>query len=327
MKLIRTALLATAVVTGLKRYRQVQRATPELRVPLAYVPLLVNARTLSLMRSRSGQLSASTDSSAREVEVPSPAGPVRCFTYTPASGETRGALLWIHGGGRVLGSASQDHVTCQEIADDAGVFVLSVDYRLAPEHPFPAPLDDCHAALTWLVQRAEREGESLGPIAVGGASAGAGMAAELAQRAHDEGLRVDFQLLVYPMLDDRTLSHGEADRGHLVWTPASNRFGWSAYLGHPAGQNEQRPYAVAARRQDLAGLAPAWIGVGDLDLFHDEDVDYAERLRAAGVSVDLHIEKGMYHGANAVPGASTTPSMVAFHARMNAALRAAMATS
>lgn len=321
MKLIWTAALAAAAVAGLTKHRQVGRARPELRVPAAYTPNPLTDRSLPLMKAALARLPHAEDTGRTQVSVPSPDGPVPAFTYTPTSGEPHGALLWIHGGGRVLGSAAQDHDLCQMFADHAGVFVLSVDHRLAPEHPYPAPLDDGHAALTWLVERRGTDG----PIAVGGASAGGGLAAELAQRAHDEGLQVDFQLLLYPMLDDRTLSHGPHDRGRLVWTPGANRVGWSAYLGHPAGQAEERPYAVGARRADLTGLAPAWIGVGDLDLFYDEDVDYARRLEAAGVAVELHVEEGMYHGADALPGASTTPSMVALRRRMAEALGVATA--
>ena len=137
---------------------------------------------------------------------------------------------------------------------------------LAPEHPFPAALNDCAAALTWLREHCAAAGVPT-RIAVGGASAGGGLAADLAQWALDHDVPVDFQLLLYPMLDDRTLDHGPGDRGHLIWTPEANRLGWTAYLGHPAEEREDRPYAVAARRADLTGLPPAWIGVGDLDLF------------------------------------------------------------
>lgn len=324
MKLIWTAVFTALAAAGLAKHRQVCRARPELRVAAAYTPNPLSDRSLPLIKAGLARLTQAEDASRTQVSVPSPDGPVTAFTYAPASGEPHSALLWIHGGGRVLGSAAQDHDLCQMLADHAGLFVLSVDYRLAPEHPYPAPLDDCHAALTWLVERRRADGPTAGGIAVGGASAGGGLAAELAQRAHDEGLQVDLQLLLYPMLDDRTLSHGPQDRGRLVWTPGANRAAWSAYLSHPAGQDEQRPYAVGARRDDLTGLAPAWIGVGDLDLFYDEDVDYARRLEAAGVAVELHVEEGMYHGADALPGTADAPSMVALRGRMAEAVRAAM---
>lgn len=157
MKLNWTAALAAAAVAGLTKHRQVGRARPELRVPAAYTPNPLTDRSLPLMKAALARLPHAEDTGRTQVSVPSPDGPVPAFTYTPTSGEPHGALLWIHGGGRVLGSAAQDHDLCQMFADHAGVFVLSVDHRLAPEHPYPAPLDDCHAALTWLVGRRRRQ--------------------------------------------------------------------------------------------------------------------------------------------------------------------------
>lgn len=123
------------------------------------------------------------------------------------------------------------------------------------------------------------------------------------------------------MLDDRTLDHGPGDRGHLIWTPEANRLGWTAYLGHPAG--EHRPYAVAARRADLTGLPPAWIGVGDHDLFYEEDLAYADRLRAAGVAVEVHVEPSLFHGADALPGTEGAAGVRSLRGSMLAALSAA----
>ena len=306
--------------------RQVKRAAPGLGVPTAYVPLTVSSATLPLLRRGMPALLPASATAARPVDIPTDAGARGGFLYEPASGSPRGALLWIHGGGRVMGSPAQDHELCQRLADDASVRVLSTSYRMAPEHPFPAALDDCAAALTWLVAHCAEAGVPA-VVAVGGASAGGGLAAELAQWALDHDVPVDFQLLLYPMLDDRTLDHGAGDRGHLVWTPQANRFGWSAYLGHPAGQAENRPYAVGARRDDLTGLPPAWIGVGDLDLFYEEDCAYAERLRAAGVPVELHVEKGMYHGADAIPGTSETDAVRGIRGSMAHALAAAFTAS
>lgn len=206
-----------------------------------------------------------------------------------------------------------EHEVCAHYARELGILVVGVDYRLAPEHPFPAALDDCYAALRWLHDRAEQLGVDPARIAVGGASAGGGLAAGLAQRAHDLAeVPVALQVLTYPMLDDRTvLRRDHAGRGRILWTPASNRYGWTSYLGHPPGAAEPPPYAVPARRADLAGLPPAWIGVGELDLFHDEDVEYARRLEAAGVPVTLHVEPGMYHAAER-DHAARVPAMAAF---------------
>ncbi len=211
-----------------------------------------------------------------------------------------GALIWMHGGGLVAGSAAQDHALCSRIAREAGILVVSVEYRLAPEHPYPAAIDDVWAALQWIRMSAPALGVDTSRLAVGGASAGGGLAAALAQRCRDEDVDLAFQMLVYPMLDDRTGSGGVdvPGRGDFVWTARQNAESWQAYLSHPSGEPEERPWAAPARREDLAGLAPAWIGVGDLDLFLDECVEYARRLETSGVPVSLRVEPGMYHGAD-----------------------------
>ena len=209
-------------------------------------------------------------------------------------------------------------------ARDLNVLVVNVDYRLAPECPFPAGLADCYAALAWLHDNAKTLNIDPDRIAVGGDSAGGGLAACLAQRAHDAGLGVAFQLLIYPMLDDRTcLREPEAGVGELIWTPASNQFGWSSYLGTEPGTVSPPPYAAASRRYALAGLPPAWIGVGTPDLFRGEDVAYAERLREAGVEVTLEIVEGLYHGADGL--ASDAPQSKLFYASQVDALRHGLA--
>ncbi|CDO86498.1 alpha/beta hydrolase fold protein [Mycobacterium triplex] len=202
------------------------------------------------------------------------------------------ALLWIHGGGYVIGSPQQDDRVCHGFATRLGITVAAVKYRLAPEHPYPAPLEDCYAALTWLaglpaVDRTQ--------VAIGGASAGGGLAAALALLARDRGeVTPLFQLLAYPMLDDRSSLTAEKPT-YRLWNTHSNRFGWTAYLG-----DADPRVAVPARRDDLSGLAPAWIGVGTHDLFHDEDLAYAERLRAAGVPCEVEIIPGAFHGFDLV---------------------------
>lgn len=206
------------------------------------------------------------------------------------------AVFWIHGGGMISGRADSSNDLASGWAADLGVLVVSATYRLAPEHPYPAAIDDVHAGYAWLVEHAAELGVDPQRIAVAGGSAGGGLAAALAQRAYDEGLPVAFQLLLAPMLDDRTVPRAEADgTWALAWTLASNRYGWASYLGHEPGATEERPYAVPARRADLSGLAPAWISVGAIDLFHDEDVAYAERLRAAGVPCEIVVVPGMHH--------------------------------
>ncbi len=219
---------------------------------------------------------------------------VRVRLYRPTGVDTPApALLWIHGGGYVIGSAAQDDRLCRRFASTLGVTVASVDYRLAPQHPYPAGLQDCYAALGWLAGL-----PSVDPaqVAIGGASAGGGLAAALALLARDRAeIPVAAQLLVYPMLDDRSVGPDLDHPGHRLWSQNSNGFGWSAYLG-AADPAE----AVPARREDLSGLPAAWIGVGSLDLFHDEDLAYAQRLRAAGVPCEVEVVPGAFHGFDAV---------------------------
>lgn len=319
-----TALAAVALAATARTIRNLRPVAPELRHPLLALGLPTSRLTLALVRSIAAAARHAPSSEDARLAVPGADGVFReALLYRPSTGASRGALLWIHGGGRVSGVPQFDDVQCRRLADEAEVVVLSVDYRLAPEHRFPAALDDCAAALDWFM--AWCADNSVPPrYAVGGASAGGGLAAELAQRATDEGKTLLHQVLIYPMLDDRTLDSGGSNRGRLLWTPAANRFAWASYLGHPAGQPEQRRYAAAARREDLSGLPSAWIGVGDLDLFYEESCDYALRLRAAGVQTDLRIERGMYHGADAVPGVKKTECIRAFHTDMVRSLRRAL---
>jgi acetyl esterase/lipase len=208
---------------------------------------------------------------------------------------TGAAVLWIHGGGYVIGSAAMSDGWCRRLAAELGAVVAAVEYRLAPQHPFPAPLEDCYAALRWLADR-----PGIDRVAIGGDSAGGGLAAALALLARDRGeVQPVFQALSYPMLDDRSALRTDVDPASLrMWSVRNNRFAWRAYLG--AAVDDPPAQAVPGRREDLAGLAPAWIGVGTRDLFHDEDLAYAERLRTAGVPCDLHVVPGAYHGFDLV---------------------------
>ncbi|WP_422742983.1 alpha/beta hydrolase [Mycobacterium sp. WMMD1722] len=227
------------------------------------------------------------------------------------------ALLWIHGGGYIIGTAAQDDELCRRFSRELGITVVSVDYRLAPEHPYPVPLEDCYRALIWLTALPSVDADR---VAIGGASAGGGLAAALALLARDRGeVSPAAQLLVYPMIDDRTVDRDDLDNpGHRLWNQSSNRFGWTAYLG-----DADRNVAVPARREDLAGLPPAWIGVGTLDLFHDEDLAYAERLRAAGVPCEVEVVQGAFHGFDGVvPKADVSQN---FFRSQCAALRQAFA--
>lgn len=228
----------------------------------------------------------------------------------PSGDGLRPGILAIHGGGMVTGSPQTEVAGNRGLVRELDAVVVSPAYRLAPEHPFPAALDDCMAALHWMLDNAEELGIDPDRIAVTGSSAGGGLSAAVAQRAHDEGIALRAQVLVYPMIDDRTALRDAGGRGRFLWTPESNRFGWTAYLGRTPRMSDAPEYAAPARREDLSGLAPAWVGVGDLDLFYDESVDYARRLDAAGVDCELVTVPGMYHGADGL--ARKHPTMKAF---------------
>jgi acetyl esterase/lipase len=233
------------------------------------------------------------------------------------------ALLWFHGGGMIVGSPEQDDRTNVEFVGELGVTVAAVRYRLAPDNPAPAAVNDAYAGLRGLVANAAELHIDTTRIAVGGASAGAGVAAGLVLLAHDRGeFAIAFQLLIYPMLDDRTTLRTDiGQRDVRVWTPKSNRYGWGAYLGDAVGRPDVSPYAAPARRDDLSGLPPTWIGVGTLDLFHDEDVEYARRLTAAGVPCELHVVPGAFHGFDAT--FASAPVTAAFWREQARALAAA----
>jgi acetyl esterase/lipase len=265
---------------------------PDLRNVARFAPrALVGPRTLKPIRKLSSVLQRGGTN--RDVEALILSSGVGVRLHRPADGTQPGpALLWIHGGGYVIGSAQQDDVMCRRFARDVGVTVAAVDYRLAPEHPYPAPLEDCYAALTWL---AALPAVDPARIAIGGASAGGGLAAALALLARDRGeITPALQLLAYPMLDDRSASRPESPN-YRLWSPESNRFGWAAYLG-----NADPNVAVPARHEDLSGVPRAWIGVGTHDLFHDENLAYAKRLTAAGVPCDVEVVPGAFHGFDQV---------------------------
>ncbi|MGB8857813.1 MAG: alpha/beta hydrolase [Ilumatobacteraceae bacterium] len=211
-------------------------------------------------------------------------------------------LYWMHGGGLVLGNVAMDDARCAEIVERLHIVIASVEYRLAPAFPYPVPLDDCYAGLEWLFGAAGELGLDAARIAIGGDSAGAGFAAALALLARDRGqLRPCFQLLRYPMIDDRNTTPSSHEVTDLrVWNRSANLVGWEAYLGADAGTKGVTPYAAAARATDLAGLPPAFVTVGELDMFLDEDIDYARRLIAAGVSTELHVYGKCIHGSGAL---------------------------
>jgi acetyl esterase/lipase len=274
---------------------------------------MVGPRSLRLIR----KLSALQQRKRPDgVEVLTLSSGVGVRLHRPAGVDQPGpALLWLHGGGYIIGTAQQDDALCRRFTRELGITVAAVDYRLAPEHPYPAPLEDCYSALTWL---AGLPAVDPARVAIGGASAGGGLAAALALLAHDRGeVTPALQLLAYPMLDDRSGSRPDNPK-YRLWSPKSNRFGWKAYLG-----TADPKVAVPARRDDLSGLPPAWIGVGTNDLLHDEDVDYAGRLAAAGVPCRVEVVNGAFHGFDqVVPKAGVSQS---FFASQCASLRTALA--
>ncbi len=262
----------------------------------------------------------------RDIRAPGPHGAesVRVRLYQPSE-LTPGspALFWVHGGGFVIGTPEQDERMSIRFARDLGITVASVQYRLAPEHPAPAGLEDALAGLTWLLENAESLGVDPTRVAIGGASAGGGIAAGLVLMAHDRGLHPVFQLLVYPMLDDRTVRRTAQDTSRVyVWSRKANRFAWTSYLGHEPGGDQESPYAAPARRDDLSGLPPAWIGVGSLDLFHAEDLVYARRLQEAGVACQVDVVPGAFHGFDQFFG--STDVVEQFRLAQLDALRAAL---
>ncbi|MEH3038103.1 MAG: alpha/beta hydrolase [Sphingomonas adhaesiva] len=267
-----------------------------------------------------------TDVSRERVEVPGRDGApdVGMDVYLP--GDARGpvgCIYHIHGGGYVLGAAAEMEFFLRPMAQELGCAIVSVDYRLAPETVHPGPLEDCYAGLAWTFANAARLGVDPARIGVLGQSAGGGLAAGLALLARDRGVyALAFQHLVYPMIDDRTCTgapHPQA--GEFIWNRGSNRFGWASLLGQEPGGADVSPYAAAARATDLVGLPPTYIMTGALDLFVEEDIDYARRLIAAGVPTELQVYPGAFHGFDASPDAAVAKRA---RADRNAALARAL---
>lgn len=296
---------------------------PELVAILDHIPTpVLTAETLGQTRAMArmavaamlSQASAHQYSalSVSERFIPGPEGApdVRLLVYLPASAQgPLPALLWLHGGGYVMGSADAEDLMVKSIVSAIGCAAVSVDYRLAPETPYPGSVEDCYAALKWLSTHADELGIDQLRIAVGGSSSGGGLTAALALLARDRGeVSLAFQFLIAPMLDDRTctLAKPHPYTGEFIWTPETNRFGWSSLLGREPGGSDVSPYAAAARAEHLEGLPPTFINVGALDLFLEEDLEYARRLMRAGVPTELHVYPGAYHGFRMLADAQVT---------------------
>jgi acetyl esterase/lipase len=217
---------------------------------------------------------------------------------------SRAVVLEIHGGGFVLGSAAQSDGLNAAIARRTGAVVVSVDYRLAPEHPYPAAVDDCYAALTWIASSATHLDIDPDRIVLLGDSAGGGLAASVALRARDfDGPPIALQVLLEPELDDRLETASmRAGTDTLVWDNTKAALSWRYYLGEQSPNGE----SVPARQSDLSGLPAAYIAVNELDPLRDEGLEYAQRLLQAGVRVELHLWPGAFHGFSLVRGAAVT---------------------
>jgi len=251
---------------------------------------------------------------------------VRVLIYTPPGKSTapRPAYFHMHGGGYVLGMPEINDGSNRSIVAELDCILVSVAYRLAPETRFPGALEDCYTALTWLYANAESLGVNRSRIAIGGESAGGGHAAALALLARKRGeVSICLQLLDSPMLDDRTGSASDPHPycGEFVWPPASNRFGWRALLGVEPGGPDVPVEAVPARATDLSRLPPTFIVVGALDLFLEENLEYARRLIRAGVPTELHVIPGAFHGF-AVAGGSAPQVQACLRWRRDALARA-----
>lgn len=276
----------------------IERVDPELRAATGRLRLPNPSRRLNrfLIRLAMRRMPVPTIDGVTVTRVT--AGGVDLRVYRPDERHHSGGLFWIHGGGLLFGDARQDEAFCGETARELGIPVVSANYRFAPEHPFPAAHDDVSAAWRWMLDHASELGVDPARLVIGGESAGGGLAAALVQRIHDEGgVQPVGQWLFAPMIDDRTAVDESLDEiDHWIWNNRANRAGWSGYLGAAFGSTEVPAYAVAARRTDLSGLPPAYIMVGDIELFFEENENYARRLEQAGVPTTLDVVPGAPHG-------------------------------
>ncbi|MPY92196.1 MAG: alpha/beta hydrolase fold domain-containing protein [Acidimicrobiia bacterium] len=278
---------------------------PEVRAAIEAGPRLgtVDARTLPKVRADrlllNEQVQLSDAVTRTDLHVPGPPGApdIRLRVHRPRGTEgDLPCLYWVHGGGYVLGAPEQDDLRFDRWCQRFGLVGVAVQYRLAPEHPYPAPIEDCYAGLRWVKEHGAEIGVDTGRVGIGGPSGGGGLAAALALVTRDRGeVEIDYQLLIYPMIDD-TRAGVTASWDVPVWNTASNEFGWKSYLGDLYGTDDVPAHAAPSRATDLAGLPPTYIMVGTLDAFADEDIEYAQRLNHAGVPVELHVYPGAPHG-------------------------------
>ncbi|MER7006079.1 alpha/beta hydrolase [Dactylosporangium sp. NPDC000555] len=287
---------------------------PQLRPGLERLPVLDLTDLAAFRQTARRRAAAPADPGlARENHrVPAAAGhpgvDVRHYRRTDVVG-SRGVVLWAHGGGHVRGSMDQDDLLLRALSRNVGCDAVAVGLRRAPEDPYPADVDDILATAEWIRDHAAALGVDGDRLVAAGSSAGAGAVAGATLLARDRGDQpFCFQVLTYPMLDDRTVPpHAHPVPDPRMWSPENNEFGWRAYLGPAFGTADVPAYAAPARATDLSGLPPAFLGVGALDLFLREDLEYAARLAEADVPVEVHVYPGAFHGFNTlVPDADVS---------------------
>lgn len=288
-----------------------------------------SAETLGALRAKQAYPAPSPSPAWEERLIPGPKAAPDLRIYIVGAGtpgpEPVPAILHMHGGGFIYGRARNSIRNLQEIAATLNCLIVTVDYRLAPETPYPGALEDNYAALSWLHANADALGVDRRRIILMGESAGGGHAAMLALEARDRGeIPIKQQMLIYPMLDDRTGGARQPSgvQGALAWSAPQNLFGWMALLGHAAGSTSTPHGAVPARVEDLSRLPPTFIGVGSIDLFINEDLEFALRLIDAGVPTEVAVVPGAFHGFINLRGVGVSET---FRSRQLAALQRAMA--
>jgi acetyl esterase/lipase len=286
---------------------------PELAAALSvfaeFLPPAFTPEMIPLLRQPNPAMPAPTDEdlarggvfTVEERAVPGPEGApdVSLLVCRPTAATAPTAAIYhIHGGGMIIGDNRSGMLEMLDYAEEFGLAVVSVEYRLAPETPHPGPVEDCYAGLVWTAEHAAELGIDPARIVVGGASAGGGLSAAVALMARDRGgPELLGQLLIYPMLDDRNDTPSAIQMAGLgVWDRTANDTGWTALLGDARGGPDVSPYAAPARETDLSGLPPAFIDVGSAETFRDEDVAYASRIWQAGGIAELHVWHGCFHG-------------------------------
>ncbi len=287
----------------------IEHVDPELRDMLAsWPPVPLTAETLTQRRTAALALLSGVpkpdlpDIETSEIHVQSAFGapPIRVLAYRPVrSAHPIPVIVHIHGGGFVMGAPEMKDVENRIFASELKCAIYSVDHRLAPEAPHPAPVEDIYSVLLWLHANAGQLGLDPARIGIKGESGGGGFAAGAALYARDRpGPKFAFQHLIYPMIDDRSAVRKDLHPyvGEFVWTQKNNYFGWRSLLGEEPGSADVSPYAAAARAADVSGLPPTFISVGGLDLFLEENMAYADRLSRAGVPVEFHLYPGACHG-------------------------------